>query len=257
MSEEKKAESAKETQETEAKAAPEAEAKQSNTYQMDAGLGGVVGVKAGMTQVYDEAGNQLAVTVIDVQPNVITQIKNPEKDGYVGVQVGVFSRKENKCNRAERGHAKKSGHAGFSHYQEFRLPKNTKVEAQPGQSLGMDFLKAGDLVDLTSYSKGKGFQGAMKRHNFRGLSRTHGVSVSHRSHGSTGNRADPGKVFKNKKMAGHMGNRQVTLQNSRVVRVDKENNLILVHGSVPGSRSSLVTIRRAVKTASPGCELRG
>jgi large subunit ribosomal protein L3 len=215
-----------------------------------AGLGGIVGVKAGMTQVYTDEGDSLAVTVIDLKPAVITQVKTKDKHGYVAVQVGLLEKKEKSATKAERGHAKASGASGFYDYQELRLPDDAKLDGLTvGKVLSPDFLKAGDLVDLSSRSKGKGFQGGMKRYHMAGGHKSHGASVSHRQLGSIGNRADPAKCFKNKKMAGQMGNENVTVQNVKVVRVDAENGLLLVHGSVPGPRSGVVTVRRAVRNA--------
>lgn len=212
------------------------------------GRGGVLGVKAGMTQVYSEAGDSLAVTVIDLKPTIITQLRTKEKNGYQAVQVGFLEKKAKSANKPEQGHAKASGAAGFYHYQEFRLADNAKMDdLAVGKILTAEFIKAGDLVDLTATSKGKGFQGGMKRFHMAGGYKTHGASLNHRSLGSIGNRADPGKCFKNKKMAGHMGHERVTVQNVVVVRVDLENQLLLVHGSVPGPKSGIVTVRRAVK----------
>lgn len=215
---------------------------------LSGGRGGIFGIKAGMTQVYNEQGDSVAVTVIDLQSSVITQVKTPAKEGYTAVQIGFVEKKAKSANKAEQGHVKASGATGFYHYQEFRLPEDTNMDGLTvGKVLSPEFLKEGDLVDITARSKGKGFQGGMKRWHFGGGPRSHGHSVTHRALGSIGNRADPSKVFKNKKMAGHMGDEQVTIQNVRVVRVDAENQLLLVHGSVPGPRSGVVTIRRAVK----------
>lgn len=212
------------------------------------GRGGILGVKAGMTQVFDQNGNAKAVTVIDVRPNRITQVKTNEKDGYQAVQVGLLDKKDRKMNRPEKGHVKKSGGQGFYHYQEFRLPKGASMDGlEAGKTLDLDFIKEGDLVDLSSTSKGKGFQGVIKRHNYSGGPASHGASIVHRMGGSIGQGTDPGRVFKGKKMAGQMGNKRTTVQNVKVVRVDKENNLLLVHGSVPGPQSGVVTVRRAVK----------
>ncbi|OFZ79114.1 MAG: 50S ribosomal protein L3 [Bdellovibrionales bacterium RIFOXYD1_FULL_53_11] len=214
------------------------------------GRGGILGVKAGMTQVFDENGDVQAVTVIDLVPNVITQVKTKVKEGYAAVQVGVLEKKAKKAKKAEQGHVKKSGATGFYRFHEFRMDDAAKLDGLTvGKVLSADFLKPGDYVDLTSRSKGKGYQGGVKRYHMAGGFKTHGCSVSHRSLGSIGNRADPGKCFKNKKMPGQMGNVQITVQNVRVVRVDMENGVLLVNGSVPGPRSSIVTIRRTVKNA--------
>lgn len=214
------------------------------------GLGGILGVKAGMTQVYTEAGDSVAVTVIDLKPAVITQVRTKDKNGYQGIQVGFLEKKAKAANKPEQGAAKASGAAGFYHYQEFRMKDTDSMDGLAvGKVLSPEFVKEGDLVDLTAISKGKGFQGGMKRYHMAGGFKTHGASLSHRQLGSIGNRADPAKCFKNKKMAGQMGNIRVTVQNVRVVRVDLENQLLLVNGSVPGPKSGIVTIRRAVKNA--------
>lgn len=212
------------------------------------GRGGILGVKAGMTQVYTEAGDLVAVTVIDLKPAVITQVKTHAKEGYNGVQVGLLPKSDKSATRAERGHAKKSGGSSFYHVQEFRLEDDDKLEGlTAGAVLSAEFLQPGDYVDLTARSKGKGFQGGMKRFHMAGGYKSHGASVSHRQLGSIGNRADPAKCFRNKKMAGHMGDERVTVQNVRVAKVDLENQILLVHGSVPGPKSGVVTVRKAVK----------
>jgi len=215
---------------------------------LSAGRGGILGIKAGMTQVFTENGDNMAVTVIDLRPNVVTQLKTKEKDGYQAVQVGMLERKAGKASKPEGGHAKASQSNGFYYFQEFRLNDGDKLDGVAvGSELSTDFIKAGDYVDLRSISKGKGFQGGMKRFHMAGGPRSHGASVSHRSLGSIGNRADPAKCFKNKKMAGQMGRVWVTVQNVKVVSVDAENGLLLVHGSVPGPKSSVVAVRKAVK----------
>jgi len=212
------------------------------------GRGGIFGVKAGMTQVFGEDGGNFAVTVIDLSPNIITQVKTMAKEGYNAVQVGVLEKKARLVNKAETGHFKKAGQTGFYYVKEFRLSEKAKMDGfTSGAELSPEFIKEGDLVDLTSISKGKGFQGGMKRFHMSGSFKTHGASVNHRSIGSIGNRADPGKTFKNKKMPGQMGNVKTTVQNVKVIKVDMENGLLLVHGSVPGPRSGIVTVRRAVK----------
>jgi large subunit ribosomal protein L3 len=214
------------------------------------GRGGLLGVKAGMTQVYNDQGDAIAVTVIDLKPALITQVKTLEKNGYQAIQVGFLEKKAKAANRSEQGHVKVAESSGFYHYQEFRIPSNEKLDGLTvGKVLSAEFLKAGDLVDLTAISKGKGFQGGVKRYHMAGGYKSHGASLSHRQLGSIGNRADPAKCFKNKKMAGQMGNERVTVQNVRVVRVDLENQLLLVHGSVPGPRSGIVTVRRTVKNS--------
>lgn len=212
------------------------------------GLGGILGVKAGMTQVYDDKGDLLAVTVIDLPGAVVTQVKTLATDGYNAIQVGLLPKKSKASTKAEQGHAKKAGATGFYHYEEFRLPANAKMDGlSVGQVLSPEFVTVGESVDVSARSKGKGFQGGMKRFHMAGGFKSHGASVCHRSLGSIGNRADPGKTFKNKKMPGQMGHANVTVQNIQVVRVDAENGVLLVHGSVPGPKSGIVTLRRAVK----------
>lgn len=213
------------------------------------GTGGILGIKAGMTQVYTEAGELVAVTVIDLKPCVITQVKTKAKDGYNAVQVGFVEKKAKSANLAEKGRVKALGVGGFYHYQEIRLSEDAKMDGlSVGKVLSPDFIKSGDLVDLSGRSKGKGFQGGMKRFHMAGGYKTHGASVCHRSLGSIGNRADPGKTFKNKKMPGQMGFVKATVQNVPVIRVDGSEGVLLVHGSVPGPKSGIVTIRKAVKS---------
>jgi large subunit ribosomal protein L3 len=215
------------------------------------GRGGIIGVKAGMTQVYTDDGDSVAVTVIDLKPAVVTQVKTKEKNGYQAIQIGFMEKKAKAASKPEKGHAKASGAEGFYHYQEFRLAENDKLDGLTvGKILSPEFIKVGDLVDLTAISKGKGFQGGMKRYHMAGGYKTHGASLSHRQLGSIGNRADPGKCWKNKKMAGQMGNVRRTVQNVRVIRVDLENQLILVNGSVPGPKTGIVTVQRAIKKMS-------
>lgn len=209
--------------------------------------GGVLGVKAGMTQVFTDDGDSVAVTVIELQPAVITQVKTKEKNGYQAVQVGFLPKKAKSATKAEQGHAKASNATGFYHYEEFRDDKMSMDGLTVGKALSADFVKPGDLVDVTAVSKGKGFQGVMKRYHYQGGHKSHGASVSHRQIGSIGNRADPGRVFPGKKMNGHMGHVQSTVQNVKVVRVDMENGILLVHGSVPGPRTGIVTVQRAIK----------
>ncbi len=222
--------------------------KQNTKPTLSAGLGGILGVKSGMTQVYAEDGRSLAVTVVEVKPNYVTQVKKSEKHGYSAVQIGFLPKKESRVNKAENGHFKKSGQPGYYHSQEFRFDNDQAIESlSEGNVLSADFIKAGDLVDVSAVSKGKGFQGTMKKYNYSGSYKTHGASVNHRSIGSIGMRAEPGKVFKGKPMPGHMGHVKVSIQNVKVVKVDVEAGIVLLHGSVPGPRSGIVTIRKAVK----------
>jgi len=224
------------------------EAQKNTNPTLSAGLGGIIGIKAGMTQVYAEDGRSLAVTVVEVKPNYVTQVKTSEKHGYSAVQIGFLPKKESRVNKAENGHFKKSGQPGYYHSQEFRFDNDKAVESlAEGNILSPDFIKNGDLVDVSAVSKGKGFQGTMKKYNYSGSFKTHGASVNHRSIGSIGMRADPGKVFKGKPMPGHMGHVKVSIQNVKVVKVDSDSGIILLHGSVPGPKSGIVTIRKAVK----------
>lgn len=221
------------------------------TTSLKSGRGGIVGIKAGMTQVYNADGRAVAVTVVELKPNVITQLKKKEKEGYSAIQIGILPKKESRLNSAEKGHFKKSGVVGFYHTQEIRATDDKALEGMTeGQTLTAEFLKDGDLVDVQAVSKGKGFQGVMKRYNYAGGFKSHGASVSHRQIGSIGNRADPGKVFKGKQMPGHMGHEKVSIQNIKVVKVDLDKGVILLHGSVPGPKSGIVTIRKAVKAAN-------
>ncbi len=208
---------------------------------------GIFGLKSGMTQIFNQAGDMVPVTVIDLTPGVVTQVKSTERNGYNAVQIGMLPKKVQRTTKAERGHFKKSGSPGFYHVQELRVDSVSGITE--GAIISPDFVKEGDLVDVTATSKGKGFQGGMKRFNMSGGPKSHGASLSHRSLGSIGNRADPAKCFKNKKMPGQMGQEQVTMQNLRVVSVDRENNLMLVKGSIPGPKNGVVLVRKAVKTA--------
>jgi large subunit ribosomal protein L3 len=215
---------------------------------LSTGLGGIIGIKAGMTQVYSEDGRSLAVTVVECKPNYVTQVKKSDKHGYSAVQVGFLPKKESRVNKAENGHFKKSGQPGFYHAQEFRFENDQALDGlTEGSVLNAGFIKEGDLVDVSAVSKGKGFQGTMKRYHYSGGFKTHGASVSHRSIGSIGMRAEPGKVFKGKPMPGHMGHIKVSIQNVKVVKVDADKGVVLLHGSVPGPKSGIVTIRKAVK----------
>lgn len=203
---------------------------------------GLIGRKLGMTQIFDDAGVVHPVTVIECGPNVVTQVKTTESDGYQAVQLGFGIDK--RLNKPEQGHRKSSGYMSRT----LREVKADEVsEFEVGQVLKVDTFNNGELVDVTGTSKGKGFQGAMKRHGFHGGPKTHGQSDRLRAPGSIGTSATPGRVFKGKKMAGHMGNERVTVQNLKVLRVDVERNVLLVEGSVPGPTNGVVLIRRAVK----------
>jgi large subunit ribosomal protein L3 len=204
---------------------------------------GMVGRKLGMTQIFDETGLVHPVTVIECGPNVVTQIRTLEKDGYEAVQLGFGQDK--RLNRPERGHLKPSGYENLGDLREFKADNLGDFEV--GQVIKADAFTVGEIVDVTGTSKGRGFQGGVKRHGFRGGPKTHGQSDRHRAPGSIGASATPGRVLKGMRMAGHMGHDRVTIQNLKVLRVDVERNLLLVEGSVPGHNKSLVLIRRAVK----------
>jgi large subunit ribosomal protein L3 len=196
-----------------------------------------------MTQIFDDTGLVHPVTVIECGPNVVTQIRTIEKDGYEAVQLGFGQDK--RLNKPERGHLKPSG---FENLGELREVKADNVaDFNVGDVIKADAFSVGELVDVTGTSKGRGFQGGVKRHHFRGGPKTHGQSDRHRAPGSIGASATPGRVLKGMKMAGHMGHERVTVQNLKVMRVDTERNLLLIEGSVPGHNKALVLIRRAVK----------
>ena len=202
----------------------------------------ILGTKVGMTQIFDENGVLTPVTVLLAGPCVVTQVKTVETDGYAAVQVGFGDIKESRVNKPRKGHFAKAGAAGKRFVRELKL----EGEFEPGQEIKADLFAAGDKVDATAISKGKGFQGAIHRHGLHRGPMAHG-SKYHRHAGSNGACSDPSRVFKGKKMAGQMGNKRITIQNLEVIRVDAEDNLILVKGSVPGPKKSLVTLRESVK----------
>jgi large subunit ribosomal protein L3 len=210
---------------------------------------GLVGKKSGMTRIFTEDGVSIPVTVIEVTPNRITQIRTPEVDGYSAVQVTAGSRKAKHLTKAQAGHFAKAGVEAGRIVREFRLADDQEVPAQ-GSELTVSLFEAGQIIDVTGTSKGKGFQGAVKRWNFRTQDATHGNSLSHRAPGSIGQNQTPGRVFKGKKMAGHMGAEQVTVQSLEIVRVDAERNLLLVKGAVPGATGGDVIVHPAVKARS-------
>jgi large subunit ribosomal protein L3 len=203
---------------------------------------GMIGKKLGMTQVFDETGLAHPVTVLEVGPCVVTQVKTPDQDGYGAVQLGFGLDK--RLNKPERGHREASGFMSRSLRE---VKADDPAEFAVGQVITAETFKEGDLVDVVGTSKGHGFQGTVKRHGFRGGPRTHGQSDRLRAPGSIGSSATPGRVFKGMRMAGRMGNDRVTIQNLKVVRVDSSRNLLLVRGSVPGANESLVLVKRAVK----------
>ncbi|MCM8855419.1 MAG: 50S ribosomal protein L3 [Candidatus Thiodiazotropha sp.] len=213
---------------------------------------GVVGRKAGMTRVFTEQGESIPVTVIEVEPNRITQLKSEDADGYLAVQVTTGSRKTSRVNKPASGHFAKAGVEAGRNVWEFRTQQTDMEGMEVGSEIKADHFEPGQIVDVRGRSQGKGFQGGVKRHNFRMQDATHGNSLSHRAPGSIGQCQTPGRVFKGKKMAGHMGAVQRCQQNLEVVRVDAERNLLLVRGSVPGSRGGDVIVTPAVKMKNKG-----
>ena len=206
---------------------------------------GLVGRKVGMTRVFSDDGVSTPVTVIEVEPNRISQIKTVETDGYTAVQVVTGSRRPNRVTKPLAGHYRKAGVEAGRGAWEFRVDSVDEMEL--GSEIKVDLFEQGQIVDVAGISKGKGFQGGVKRHNFTMQDATHGNSISHRSNGSIGQNQTPGRVFKGKKMSGHMGAANCTTQNLEVVRVDTERNLVLIKGSVPGAKSGDVIIRPAIK----------
>ena len=207
---------------------------------------GLVGKKSGMTRVFTEDGVSVPVTVIEVSPNRVTQVRSLEKDGYAAIQVTTGERKAKHLTKAEAGHFAKAGVEAGHGLVEFRLAEGDEAP-EVGGELNVSLFEAGQLIDVTGTSKGKGFQGGIKRWNFRMQDATHGNSLSHRAPGSIGQCQTPGRVFKGKKMAGHMGAERSTVQSLEVVRVDAERNLLLVKGGVPGAPGGQVIVRPAVK----------
>src|SRR6185437_9892260 len=210
---------------------------------------GLIAQKIGMTRVFNDEGNHVPVTVLKVDNCQVVALRTQEKDGYTAVQLGVGAAKVKNVGKAMRGHFAKAKVEPKSRVVEFRVPQDALIDV--GAELSAEHFVAGQFVDVVGTTIGKGFAGAMKRHHFGGLRATHGVSISHRSHGSTGQRQDPGKTFKNKKMAGHLGDVRVTTQNLRVVATDAERGLIMLRGAVPGSAGGYVLVSDAVKRAAP------
>lgn len=208
---------------------------------------GLVGRKCGMTRQFTEDGESIPVTVVLVEPNRVTQIKTTDNDGYRSFQITSGSKRSNRVSKSMAGHfAKANVDAGFGLW-EFRLDENEGDEIKVGSELKVDIFKEGQMIDIVGTSRGKGFAGTVKRHNFRTQDATHGNSLSHRKPGSIGQNQSPGRVFKGKKMSGQMGNKQCTMQNQEIVRIDSERNLILIRGAVPGAPGSLVIIKPSVK----------
>ena len=209
---------------------------------------GLVGRKCGMTRVVTEEGESIPVTVIEAQPNRITQVKTGENDGYRALQVSAGSRKASRVSKPQAGHFAQAKVEAGDLITEFRLPESDEAEYEIGSELGVDLFEEGQIVDVIGTSIGKGFAGTVKRHNFRTQDATHGNSLAHRAPGSIGQNQTPGRVFKGKKMSGHMGNVRRTVQNLRVVRVDAERNVLLVRGAVPGHKGGRVIVRPAIKS---------
>ena len=206
---------------------------------------GILGKKIGMTQIFTEHGEVIPVTVVEAGPVVVTQIKTTENDGYTAIQVGFGDAKEKSLNKPQKGHLA-AANTLKKHLKEFRV--DSVEEYTVGQEIKADLFAAGELIDVTGISKGKGFQGPIKRHGQSRGPETHG-SRYHRRPGSMGACSYPGRVFKNKKLAGHMGSVKVTVQNLEVVRVDADKNFLLVKGAIPGAKGSVVTIKEAVKAS--------
>ncbi|API86066.1 50S ribosomal protein L3 [Francisella uliginis] len=207
---------------------------------------GLVGRKCGMTRIFTEDGVSIPVTVVQVEPNKVTQVKTTETDGYNAIQVTTGFKKRSNVNKPTAGHYAKAGVEPGRGLWEFAIDNATEYEV--GSSVEATIFEAGQKVDVRGVSKGKGFQGGVKRHNFATQDATHGNSLSHRVHGSTGQNQTPGRVFKNKKMAGHMGSENVTIQSLEVVRVDAENGLLLLKGGIPGSVGGNIIVTPAVKS---------
>ena len=206
---------------------------------------GIIGRKVGMTQIFDEIGNVIPVTVIEAGPCVVAQKKTSENDGYDAIQLGFMEVKEKHMTKAEKGHFEKAGVAAKKHLKEFRL--ENAAELNVGDVITAETFAAGEKVDVTGITKGRGSTGAIKRWNHHTLCSTHGVGPIHREVGSMGANSTPSRVFKNKKMAGQYGNEQVTVLNLKVVKIDAEKNLIAVKGAIPGAKNGIVFVRNSVK----------
>jgi large subunit ribosomal protein L3 len=210
---------------------------------------GIIAKKVGMTRLFMEDGKQIPVTVLQLDGLQVVAQRTNEKDGYTAVQLGAGSAKAKRTSQAMRGHYAKAGVEPKRKVAEFRVSEDALIEV--GAEISAEHFLEGQKVDVAGTTIGKGFAGAMKRHNFGGLRATHGVSISHRSHGSTGQCQDPGRVFKGKKMAGHMGAVRVTTQNLEVVKTDADRGLVFIKGAVPGSKGGWVTVKDAVKKKAP------
>jgi len=209
---------------------------------------GIIGHKCGMTRIFTEDGTSIPVTVIEATPNRVTQLKTKEKDGYQAIQITCGSKRAKRINKPTSGQLAKAGVETGRGFWEFRL--NDDEESQLGAEIKVDIFAQGQKVDVSGTTKGKGFAGPVKRHHFKTQDATHGNSLSHRAHGSVGQNQTPGRVFKGKKMAGHLGSVQRTVQNLEIARVDLEKNLLLIKGAVPGAPGSDIIVRHAVKSPS-------
>jgi large subunit ribosomal protein L3 len=208
---------------------------------------GLIGKKQGMTKFFTPEGDGFAVTVVSVEPNTITQIKSQEIDGYSSVQVTTGTKKEKHLNKAQIGHFKKNSIEAGTGLWEFQVPSEKLVDLQIGGALFLEQFEEGQLVDVSGTSKGKGFAGTVKRWNFQMQDATHGNSISHRAPGSIGQCQTPGKVWKGKKMSGHMGDAKKTIQNLRITSIDNENNIVLIKGPIPGAVGSNIILKPAIK----------
>ena len=208
---------------------------------------GLVGKKCGMTRIFTEAGVSIPVTVVEVTANRISQIKTQDTDGYQAIQVTTGERRDSRVNAAQKGHFAKAGVAAGRGTWEFRVEDSELEGREAGSEIAADLFQVGQIVDVTGTSKGKGFQGGIKRHNFRSQDWTHGNSVSHRVVGSTGQNQTPGRVFKGKKMPGQMGNKRVTVQGLEVISVDAEKGILVIKGAIPGANGGDVLVRPSVK----------
>ena len=208
---------------------------------------GLIGRKVGMTRIFTDEGNSIPVTVLEVVPNRVTQIKNIENDGYESLQVAYGQKKPNKLTKALAGQYSKLGVEAGDGLYEFRIPTSDLANFTTKSNITVEIFQSGQKVDVTGTTIGKGFQGAIKRHHFSSQPATHGVSISHRALGGTGQCQDPGRVFPGKKMPGHLGEAKRTTQNLEIVRIDSERNLLLIKGAIPGSKGSNVVVKPAVK----------
>ncbi|HCN15972.1 MAG TPA: 50S ribosomal protein L3 [Moraxellaceae bacterium] len=208
---------------------------------------GLVGKKCGMTRIFTEAGISIPVTVVEVTANRISQIKTQDTDGYQAIQVTTGERRDSRVNAAQKGHFAKAGVAAGRGTWEFRVEDSELEGREAGSEIAADLFQVGQIVDVIGTSKGKGFQGGIKRHNFRSQDWTHGNSVSHRVVGSTGQNQTPGRVFKGKKMPGQMGNKRVTVQGLEVISVDAEKGILVIKGAIPGANGGDVLVRPSVK----------